>query len=206
MSNSIAELAAMRARGELTAEEFTEAKRLLQSDPPAPQPEPPKSIAMPDSIKASFEKFPYPSVPTQASKAQAKTNALGTIKGFLLFGVFLWVAFAFFRPGEKTEEPVIKNQVVDKSKSDEEKRKGFHCLSGWDGSYRPLIKVVEANLRDPSSFEHIETRITPVGPDGFHRVLMTYRAKNGFGGYNVEVANAIIRNSDCELMSNSAGN
>ena len=29
---------------------------------------------------------------------------------------------------------------------------------------------------------------------------MTYRARNGFGGMNVERARAVIRNSDCKLL------
>ena len=44
----------------------------------------------------------------------------------------------------------------------EKKRKGFHCLSAWDGSHRGVKTYVEERMREPDSFEHIETRITPI--------------------------------------------
>lgn len=78
----------------------------------------------------------------------------------------------------------------------EEQRKGFHCLSAWDGSHTTFVRVVEEQLRDPDSFEHIETRITPV-KDGKHNLIMEYRAKNGFGGYTVGLAVGIVDNASC---------
>lgn len=82
-------------------------------------------------------------------------------------------------------------------KEAEKKRKGFHCLSSWDGSHRAVKKYTEERMRDPDSFEHIETRITPVNENGKHTLLMTYRARNGFGGMTVGEVMATIRNSDC---------
>ena len=79
----------------------------------------------------------------------------------------------------------------------EKRRKGFHCLSGWDGSHREVKKYVEKRMRDPDSFEHIETRITPVNAKGEHALIMKYRAKNGFGGMTVGVAVATINNANC---------
>ena len=63
-------------------------------------------------------------------------------------------------------------------------------FSAYDGSCLPVVRAVKANLRDPGSFEHIET--------GFYQtytaahVTMKYRAKNGFGGYTVSVAKAEV--------------
>lgn len=88
----------------------------------------------------------------------------------------------------------------DYAETAEEHRKGFHCLSAWDGSNRDLVARVKAKLRDPGSFEHVETRIGPVDSDGRHRVFMEYRARNGFGGMNVEHEDGTLRNSDCHLM------
>lgn len=82
----------------------------------------------------------------------------------------------------------------------EDRRKGFHCLSGWDGSHREVVRRVKSRLRDPDSFEHIETRITP-NKNGEHTVIMQYRAKNGFGGMTVGSALATIANSDCSVSS-----
>ena len=79
----------------------------------------------------------------------------------------------------------------------EDRRKGFHCLSAWDGSQRDVVAQVKAGLRDPNSFEHAETKITPVNEKGYHAVIMTYRARNGFGGMNAGRAIASVRQSDC---------
>ncbi|WP_037309079.1 hypothetical protein [Ruegeria halocynthiae] len=79
----------------------------------------------------------------------------------------------------------------------EEKRKGFHCLSAWDGSHRDFKRAVKDMMREPDSFELIDTRITPVNDEGYHSVLIRYRARNGFGGMNVGEALGLINNSDC---------
>lgn len=71
--------------------------------------------------------------------------------------------------------------------SAEDRQKGFHCLSAWDGSHPDIVREVKARLRDPGSFEHEATKVTPV-KDGRHTLFMTYRARNGFGGMNVEEA------------------
>lgn len=63
---------------------------------------------------------------------------------------------------------------------------GFHCLSKWDGSSFAVVNYVKDHMRDPSSFEHIETKITPRRSDDTHIVLMSYRGRNGFGGMAVE--------------------
>ena len=79
----------------------------------------------------------------------------------------------------------------------EDRRKGFHCLSAWDGSHPDFKRAVKEMMRNPSSFEHIETRIAPVDDEGNHSLMMTYRAENGFGGMNTGQAFATIRQSDC---------
>jgi len=78
----------------------------------------------------------------------------------------------------------------------EDRRKGFHCLSGWDGSNRSFVTQVERAMRNPDSFEHVETRISPVN-EGEHGVWMTFRAENGFGGLNVERMYARIDHESC---------
>jgi len=84
------------------------------------------------------------------------------------------------------------------------KRKGFHCLSAWDGSHRGVENYIKDRLKDPGSFEHIETRITPVSPEGTHSLTMKYRAKNGFGGYTVGAAVAVVSNEGCRATILSA--
>lgn len=76
---------------------------------------------------------------------------------------------------------------------------GEHCLSGWDGANRDLVRQVKASMRDPDSFEHVETRI--YGNDnGEHGLWMTFRARNGFGGMNVEKVYARIDHDSCKAL------
>ena len=75
----------------------------------------------------------------------------------------------------------------------------FKCLSAWDGSYPNLKRYTKKILKDPKSFEHDKTVITPIVNDE-QTVYMTYRAKNGFGGVVVERIGAKIKNSDCSLI------
>lgn len=70
-----------------------------------------------------------------------------------------------------------------------EQEKFNRCFSAWDGSNKDLVQRVKANLRDPSSFEHIETRFVKI--NGGLQLTMFYRAKNGFGGMNIEKAKGI---------------
>ena len=73
-------------------------------------------------------------------------------------------------------------------KEREDREKGFHCLSGWDGSHRNFERMLKNRLKDPDSYEHIETRVTRKGSDGLHTLYTKYRAKNSFGGYVVQTA------------------
>lgn len=75
--------------------------------------------------------------------------------------------------------------------------KGFHCLSGWDGTSASLVEKVKSKLRDPESFEHVETKVTPV-EKGEHSIIMRYRARNGFGGLNVDTAMGTLSHSTCD--------
>lgn len=78
----------------------------------------------------------------------------------------------------------------------ETRRKGFHCLSAWDGSHPEFRRSVKSRMRNPKSFEHIETRAAPVS-GGRHTIIMTFRAENGFGGMTVGQAVGSYSNSDC---------
>ena len=69
--------------------------------------------------------------------------------------------------------------------SAEDRQKGFHCLSAWDGSHGEVVSLVKSSLREPDSFEHISTRVGEVDETGLHTFTMEYRARNGFGGMNV---------------------
>ena len=105
----------------------------------------------------------------------------------------LMVAAALAACGQSEAE-----KQAEAVKKAEDTRKGFHCLSSWNGAHRGVEKYVKENLRDPSSYEHIETRITPVNKKGEHSLIMKYRAKNGFGGMTVESIMATVKNETCQ--------
>ncbi len=78
----------------------------------------------------------------------------------------------------------------------ENRRKGFHCLNAWDGSHGEVVTLVKGSLRDPGSFEHISTKVTPANEMGLHTFFMEYRARNGFGGMNVITSTGSYANAD----------
>ncbi len=53
-------------------------------------------------------------------------------------------------------------------------------FSGWDGSYRPLEKIIKASMNDPDSYKHVETKYSDLGE--YLIVETTFRGKNAFGG------------------------
>lgn len=88
----------------------------------------------------------------------------------------------------------------------EEHEKGLDCLTGFDGpglrlSHPALVSGLKETLRDPKSFEHVETRVGAKDAEGNHLVIMQFRAENGFGGMNLGYASAEMRNGTCELVS-----
>lgn len=82
----------------------------------------------------------------------------------------------------------------------DEQRRGMHCLNNWDGSHWDMQSAIKRRLRNPDSFDHVETRITPIDEAGNHSIFMTYRAQNGFGGLNVQQAIGVVDNAECELV------
>lgn len=97
-----------------------------------------------------------------------------------------------------------KGETETAAEKAENKRKGFHCLSAWDGSHRNVVEVTKKALNDPDSFDHVETLVAPVS-EGKHRFKMTYRAKNGFGAIVLGSVSGYFSNDGCEVLSISQG-
>lgn len=125
-------------------------------------------------------------------RAAAQQSGLVGCGVLALFG-FLFFAFCSGSDDEKTEA----GSAVSAAESAEDKRKGFHCLSEWDGSHREFKASVISQLRDPDSFEHDATRVTPV-KDGQHTIVMEFRSRNGFGGMNRSTAIGTFSNATCD--------
>ena len=96
-----------------------------------------------------------------------------------------------------TENPKPPNIPATREAA-EERQKGFHCLSAWDGNHDGLEDLIKAKLKDPDSMETIETKMTPVDANGNHNIILKYRARNSFGGMVVEQALGIVNNDTCE--------
>lgn len=94
--------------------------------------------------------------------------------------------------GNDEVKPVKQQPLrVEKTLTREER---IQSLLAEDGSYLPLVLSVKSSLREPDSFQHIQTGVVDMGAEGV-MVLMRYRARNGFGGMNVETDMCMIKNS-----------
>lgn len=100
------------------------------------------------------------------------------------------------RDAIEAEQKLIAQQKAAEQKA-AKKQKGFHCLSSWDGS---LVhdRVIKNSMKNPDSYEHIETRITPV-MNGNHLAIIKYRAQNGFGGMSFGTMKVTVSNATCQI-------
>lgn len=84
------------------------------------------------------------------------------------------------------------DKIATKERAAEEKRRQEEAIrgpepsmSGWSGECLIVRRFLKSNLRDPDSYEHIATT-EPRAAGPFWIVTSRYRARNGFGGYNLE--------------------
>ena len=89
----------------------------------------------------------------------------------------------------------VKTEELPTMNADQ--RKGFHCLSAWDGNHEGMEALIRDQLNDPGSMETVETRIAPV-LGGKHLVQLECTAKNAFGGRVRHVAHGYVDNATCE--------
>ncbi len=113
-------------------------------------------------------------------------------------GVFVIACIVIFIIVSPSETPERRKQRLERETVEqaEKRRKGWHCLSAWDSSHSGVERYLKQRLRDPDSYEHVDTRITPVS-NGEHTLIMRYRARNGFGGMTVGMVTARINNATC---------
>lgn len=74
------------------------------------------------------------------------------------------------------------------------------CLTGASGSMPALVQRVRDGMRNPRSFEHIETRAAEP-ENSTQMVVMTYRGENGFGGLTQGSAVARVNFRTCEIIN-----
>lgn len=94
-------------------------------------------------------------------------------------------------------------ETAETLKQAERRRLGFHCLSSWDGAHRQFVDDLRPTLVDPASFQHVETRISPLTPQGDHLLVMDYRARDAIGLLRPGRATAVVRGKDCRATRTS---
>ncbi len=73
-------------------------------------------------------------------------------------------------------------------------------MSTWDGNHDDLENLIRPLLNDPSSMETFSTRISPVGEEGQHTLIMDHGARNAFGGMVRATAIVSIDHESCEIV------
>ena len=121
-----------------------------------------------------------------------------TNRVFLVIAALAVVGYFVLQAATHDPQATAAREAAEATKAADKKRKGFHCLGGWDGSHPGLVAQIESQLRDPDSFEHTETRIAPVNENGTHVLTMRYRARNGFGGMSIGTVMASVDNATCK--------
>jgi len=72
------------------------------------------------------------------------------------------------------------------------------CFSGWDGSHIELTKLIKEGMKNPDSYDHVETKYSDKGN---HLIVITqYRGTNSFGAVVTEsvIAETLL---DCSVKS-----
>lgn len=123
-------------------------------------------------------------------------NQMKNMLGCGILAALAVIVLAASMNSDNKNQPEINSQKMAE-RADEERR-GFHCLSLWDGSHNGFTAQIKSKLRDPKSFEHDTTKIAPV-EDGMHFITMDFRSRNGFGGMTTGYAIGQIRNDNCEV-------
>ena len=161
--------------------------------PPSQAPKPPPSQT--------------PNPPSREAK-KPKSNGKSGTKKVALFGclslivlvALIATCMAVFSSGGSSDDEQSEQrqqQSEERQRQSEEERKGFHCLSAWDGNHNGLEALVRDNLNDPGSMETFETRIWPV-VEGRHRIMMEFGARNIYGGMVRLTATGWIDNESCD--------
>ena len=99
-----------------------------------------------------------------------------------------WVSMKYLLP---IHHKIVNSKEV-KSKITNEARDKLidRQFTVWSGSHRNLESLIENNLKDPDSYEHIETSYFDIGD--YLIVQTRYRARNGFGGMTMGFVKAKV--------------
>lgn len=75
-------------------------------------------------------------------------------------------------------------------------------FSGWDGSYRPLEKMIKASMNDDASYKHVETVYHLILNKDPHAIVKTtFRGTNAYGAVVKESISARVDVKTGEVVS-----
>jgi uncharacterized membrane protein YvbJ len=135
---------------------------------------------------------------SKAPSAKSPTDTIHKKEGtgigcfVLIVIVFIVIVLVYLSNGTPTETK--KAQPTRKDKIEK-------AFSSWNGSHIELTKLIKGSLKNPSSFEHVESKYTDKG--SYILVGTTYRATNGFGAVVTEtkIVKAKIDGTIIEIVS-----
>ncbi len=96
--------------------------------------------------------------------------------------------------------PSVEEKTANAELAALEKGQAKHCISPLDGSNYYVDGYVATRMRIPKSYEHIQTNVTDVDAEGNHEFIVSFRAKNGFGGLTSGMAVGKFSNESCQVV------
>lgn len=125
-----------------------------------------------------------PSCPHCGASRKRKNYGCGTLILVLVLG---GMAMSYMVPTE-TSHTKSKDAAAPLTKEQKRIKQIEDGFSPFNGSHTQLTRYIRKTLKDPDSYEHIETVYID---EQEHLIVRTkYRAKNSFGGYVVESVTA----------------
>lgn len=135
-------------------------------------------------------------------KCGAKVVKSVGIFGWIAVLFIGWMTFSVFSSyNDYGDRAQAANSKPPKTPTELRQEKIESAFSAWDGSHIQLERWIKKNLKDPDSYDHIETRY---GDKGDHILVSTkYRARNGFGGMTIgqAVAKAELDGTIIEIIA-----
>lgn len=105
-------------------------------------------------------------------------------QGLIIIIIIAAISALIDDPAQRQEKEPPKEQPAPEQEKVDPQYKQFckDYVSPWDGSVRPIVKIIKNQLNDPSSYEHIITHVR--GSSKFpewYMIITEYRCKNAFG-------------------------
>lgn len=74
------------------------------------------------------------------------------------------------------------------------------CRSSWDGSFHPVKQLLKNSMKNPASFEHVETKIIAASTEKDFIIFVTkVRGTNSFNAVVTQMYKVDLKISTCEI-------